>query len=62
MLILTDVHLSKINHNNFQSSYFSEYSHLLSPEAAAQKFSVKMFFYRKSLVLETYCSKVTGLN
>ena len=57
-----DVHLNEINLNNFHNRYFSEYSYLIVPEVAVQKCSVKMLIHRKTLVAESYYSKVTGLN
>ena len=44
------------------TTIFSEYYRLLAPEAAVQNVLCKILLYRKTLVSESFCSKVTGLN
>ena len=48
--------MSEINWNNFDNSYFLEYSHLIVQ--VVPRFSVKMMFYRRIHVVESYLIKL----
>ena len=45
----------EINWNNFENSYFSEYSQLLFPQAVAPRCSTKILFYSKTSMAESCC-------